>query len=406
MVYPLFPYSYIPRGSRIIIYGAGYVGQEYYAQCSMSGYADIVKWIDRDYVKYSKRYRVESTDFDYSGVEFDYILIALSKRAVVDKVKGFLLEHGVPTDKIIWVPPIFEPEKDKTYKYKLSVAAIMKDEEPYVIEWLEYHMCVGISHFYIYDNSDDFSMADLLDQYIKSGVVTLIHFPGIAMQMKAYMNAIESYKDETEYMAFIDGDEFIIPVAEGKVDEIVDSIFHQYTCFENEEYSQGIRGFAYLEGQIPGGLGVNWREYGTSGHKSTPQGLVLENYLYRGDDESNAHIKSIVNPRVVEDFWGPHAAKYAYGYCCISENGSIIPRNFFPDGQCEKIRINHYRTKSEEEMINKVNRGRATTPINDQQKNERIQLFEAGIENKNAMYDPIALKYVPVLKKRLGIQDI
>ena len=38
------------------------------------------------------------------------------------------------------------------FKYNTSICLICKDENPYINEWLEYHIGIGINHFYIYDN--------------------------------------------------------------------------------------------------------------------------------------------------------------------------------------------------------------------------------------------------------------
>ena len=36
-------------------------------------------------------------------------------------------------------------------KIDLAIVTIMKNEAPYVKEWLDYHMLVGVKKFYIYD---------------------------------------------------------------------------------------------------------------------------------------------------------------------------------------------------------------------------------------------------------------
>ena len=38
------------------------------------------------------------------------------------------------------------------FLYDLAVVAIMKNEAPYVKEWLDYHLLAGVDHFFIYDN--------------------------------------------------------------------------------------------------------------------------------------------------------------------------------------------------------------------------------------------------------------
>ena len=41
------------------------------------------------------------------------------------------------------------------FLYDLAVVAIIKNETPYLQEWLDYHLLAGVNHFYIYDNQDD-----------------------------------------------------------------------------------------------------------------------------------------------------------------------------------------------------------------------------------------------------------
>ncbi|MEE1110133.1 MAG: glycosyltransferase family 2 protein, partial [Lachnospiraceae bacterium] len=37
-------------------------------------------------------------------------------------------------------------------KHALAVVVIVKNEELYIREWIEYHRLAGISHIYLYDN--------------------------------------------------------------------------------------------------------------------------------------------------------------------------------------------------------------------------------------------------------------
>lgn len=36
--------------------------------------------------------------------------------------------------------------------YKFSIASIIKNESPYILEWIAYHLSIGVEHFYIADN--------------------------------------------------------------------------------------------------------------------------------------------------------------------------------------------------------------------------------------------------------------
>lgn len=67
------------------------------------------------------------------------------------------------------------------YKNKLSFVAIVKNEAPYIIEWIEFHKLVGVDKFYIYDNESSDNLKELLQPYIKSGIVVYHSSPGKRM---------------------------------------------------------------------------------------------------------------------------------------------------------------------------------------------------------------------------------
>ena len=276
----------------------------------------------------------------------------------------------------------------KEEMYDLSVASIIKNE-PDIIEWIEYHRLVGVDHFYIYDNESTDGLKEKLTPYIDKGVVTYIYYPGKAMQDKSINDAIKNYAYDTKYLAVIDGDEYIVPMEEGRLlPELLDEII--------ETYHKSI----YHPGGFAGGIGINWRDYGTSGHKTKVDGLVIENYLQRAEDDyyQNVHIKTIYNPRVVSYVDNPHNGHYRDGYYTISENGSLIPFLYFYDGQCKKLRINHYFSKSEEQVIEKNRRG---WPVGDLVRDDEKELYEASV-NCNKVYDPILLRYAGDVRRAMG----
>lgn len=282
---------------------------------------------------------------------------------------------------------IFEKLNDCVTKADrhLSVVLIAKDEDESIEEWIEYHLIKGVSHFYIYDNDSKNGFYNILEKYINAGIVTYRWFPGELKQLEAYNHAIKHYKNETKYMAFIDADEFLVTMDNGKsLPQVIDEIISNY---ENGQYK--ITGHA-------GGIGVNWRNYGTSGLSDSSNELVIKSHIMRAEDLAsvNVHIKTICNPRVVKGFGNtPHSPEYEKGYYNISENGSYIPSAFFFDGKCEKIRINHYYMKSEKEYYEKVRRG---WPIwkHDERSDEWIwEQYISRLDEYNKVEDKILVDY-------------
>ena len=103
------------------------------------------------------------------------------------------------------------------FLYDLSIVAILKNEGPYLKEWLDYHLLAGVDHFYLYDNDSPDNQAEVAKPYVEAGLVTYIPFPGKKMQFPAYTDAQKRFKFQCRYMAIIDGDEFIFPKSSGGV---------------------------------------------------------------------------------------------------------------------------------------------------------------------------------------------
>ncbi len=277
----------------------------------------------------------------------------------------------------------------------LSLVVIVFNEIEYIEEWLAYHFYIGVSHIYLYDNGSTDGLQDpegVLKKYLEKGLVTYIWWPGKEMQLLVYNDALEKYQFDTKYMGFIDADEFLVPVKDMDLCEILDKAFQR-----SSKHLANFRAHC-------GGIGVNWRVYGTSGHVEKPEGLVMENYKYRAADEheENAHIKTICNPRVAKKFeFHPHTVTYKKGFYCTSENGSYIPDAFFYDGICRWLRINHYYSKSEEELQARLRRGKACwvkDPLTEQGIADRLETVR---QHFNEVYDPIMERYIPQVKKLL-----
>ena len=169
------------------------------------------------------------------------------------------------------------------FLYDLAVVAIFKNEARYLKEWLDYHLLAGVDHFYLYNNESSDDYKKILAPYVEKNLVTLTEWPGNIMQIPAYNDAIDKYRFECRYMAFIDCDEFIFPKTNQKISEVVEEIL---SLDENAA-----------------GLGINWQIFGSNGQdKADYSRGVLERFTRRApkDFSSNGTVKSIVNPRAAD----------------------------------------------------------------------------------------------------------
>jgi len=210
----------------------------------------------------------------------------------------------------------------------LSISGIFKSENHWLKEWLDYHLKVGVEHFYLYNNDDDPTESDrILRPYVEQGLVDTIPAPGPVLQIPCMKETIRHYHAETHWAAFIDLDEFILPRRCDDVREILQ---------DYELYS---------------GLAVHWTIFGSNGHVKRPPNQI-DHFLHRADEfhPENRHIKSIVRPSLVIPDWigSPHFCPYHTGHA-VNEVYRIVDSPF-DDYSGEMLRLNHYRVRSRQDF--------------------------------------------------------
>ena len=97
------------------------------------------------------------------------------------------------------------------FLHDLAVVATLKDEGPYIKEWLDYHLAAGVEHFYLYNNDSSDNYEKIVAPYVQAGLVTSTDIAGKLSMFPAYTDAVKRFKFFNRYMAFIDLDEFIYP---------------------------------------------------------------------------------------------------------------------------------------------------------------------------------------------------
>lgn len=240
----------------------------------------------------------------------------------------------------------------------IALCLITKDDLD-LEEWVTYHLAIGIGRIYIFDNnSTRISVIPMLHTFITRGQVVyrylsdplplpILHGepPRIKNeQAYAYRKCLREFRNQHHFIGFIDSDEYI--VIKNKMDTLL-SILENYRNF--------------------GGLTLNWMVFGTSGHVQRPSGGVLANYF-----KCHPHrlVKTIVNTMFVKDIGGtPHNFVYKHGYYAVDSNFSKVPLYAnppevpqIPAYLFEKIYLNNYELKSQEDYLLKMKRGRADLP--------------------------------------------
>jgi len=255
-----------------------------------------------------------------------------------------------------------------TFYHTLAIAAIVKNEAPYILEWLSYHRAAGVTKFYIYDNGSTDGTVDLLQNFTENGEVELINCPLEAGQLQAYQDAIERARFACKYLAVIDADEFLLSTEGKKLPDAVDDFMKK---------NPGVAGLA-----------ARWRCVGSSGEKEYRPEEVTKRFCYRGEDDfpPNTHIKSIFNPRLADYMPNPHSAIYFWRHCLVSSSGDAVPSAYMDKTADELIYTYHYFVKSEEEFMAKQRRGTADGTA------ER-NLEDFALYDRNEVFDDSVWQY-------------
>ncbi len=210
----------------------------------------------------------------------------------------------------------------------LTICAIAKDEDDYLEEWVRYHRCVGVERIFIFDNESARPVSDVLREYVDIGYVATMVVPGSSAQLPAYDYYLQYLAGDSPWTAFIDIDEFLVPAQHNDLK----TLLRPYESFA--------------------GLAVNWLLFGTSGHKTRPPGLTIDNFRMRAEKShpDNAHVKCIVQPAKVVEANGPHAFVCKPGHAIVNERKQPVAGPFSPHSS-ELIQLNHYCMRSEEECV-------------------------------------------------------
>lgn len=255
-----------------------------------------------------------------------------------------------------------------------AICAIMKQEAPYIVEWVAWHRLLGFD-IIIADNGGTDGQSELLARLDRAGLVKHLDVRHLRFmpQVPAY-NLMLRYAASHGYdiVGFIDADEFFEPLGPGPLE------------------GSGAALVRNLLAQGPRALAFNWMNFGSS-HLTEPTAepvMLRFRWAGRQDREINKHFKSFlaVGP-VLEILETRRATK-------LHAHGAVIPAEYYSHdggpadfdaefGRCKSIswqhaRIRHYMIKTFSEFLRgKDARGRADAKPGDlSYKQDYFQRFD------------------------------
>ena len=214
-----------------------------------------------------------------------------------------------------------------------ALVCIAKNEENYIDEWIKYHIKLGFSKIFIYENDWRYN-----GEFKNSDYIKLIEFDGKLKQIPAYNHFIKTYYKEYDWAGFIDVDEFIVL----KQDKNISSFLEKYNEYKS--------------------VGLNWSMFGSNNLKFNGEYSVIKRFL-KCHKKLIEEIKCFINFKKAEDkliFTTNNPHNILNRDCTITVdkqkyiNGPLNKHNL---ENREIAYLNHYYTKTKDEWDTKISRG-------------------------------------------------
>ena len=143
---------------------------------------------------------------------------------------------------------------------RVLIATCMKDEGPYILEWLAWHRAIGVTDFVVFTNDCTDGTVELLDKLDDMGQLTHIPNPALATPGASLQPAALKYTHftrqfrEADFMISMDVDEFInVQIGDGKLSDL----FEEVGPFDALSMTELNHGCNAIKNSTPRGLRTN-----------------------------------------------------------------------------------------------------------------------------------------------------
>ena len=234
---------------------------------------------------------------------------------------------------------MFTTMADPSWKYKLSVGAIFRNEAHCLKEWIEHYMWHGAEHFYLVNDQSTDNYAEILEPYRRKGLITLnspIWSLYEGRQFQIYNAFILPHLKETHWLLMVDLDEFMwSPISRSLYDVL-------------------------LQTRNIGQIQVEHTLFGSSHHKEQPKELI-KSFTWRAKDSPTqapgmrkyfiSSVYDVVSLNV-------HHATFAnvehekHNFILLSEQYFVLnhyncqSESFWRDVKCTRGDVNNYKTRT------------------------------------------------------------
>jgi hypothetical protein len=207
---------------------------------------------------------------------------------------------------------------------KTVVVCIAKDEDHYIEEWVNYYEKLGFDEIFMYEND---WVCPIDRPFLRKKKISGAH-----MQMPAYNDFLNNYRDEYDWIAFFDVDEYLVLKKHKNIKDFLTEHDNEY------------------------GIGVNWLFFGGCGRRERGEypNSLLKQFTVR-QDPVDQHIKTILKSKSGGRMVLPHNPNTYL----MDTNGNKFGGPYNPNGPIDQVQLNHYHHKTYEDWLVRCKRGQA-----------------------------------------------
>ncbi|KJV06711.1 sulfotransferase family 2 domain-containing protein [Methylocucumis oryzae] len=282
---------------------------------------------------------------------------------------------------------------------KFTLATCVRNEGPYLLEWVAHYKLLGFDRIVIFSNDNDDGSDALLAVMEKAGLIewrprTLAE--GESPQLSAFRSlSKELFKVPAEhggYLCWFDCDEFLVLKQHQSVQELLSHYNH------------------------PDALFINWKHFGSAKQQNYQQNLTISRFIQC--DSTTTHNKFgksiskinselyafISNHRPIpktDNQWGSVIYATVQEKVCVAKDivyGNHPRKNSESPIYHDICQLNHYAIRSQEEYQWKAIRGNGRLALNDDKKQFRDSYFKE--HDLNSETDTLAAdKYAKLINE-------
>ena len=229
---------------------------------------------------------------------------------------------------------------------KTAVCTISKNEDQYLLEWIEYYKSIGFDNIVFYDNNneDNENQYKIIKPYIDNGFIKYHDFKNkhnCSQQHLAYVDCLRTYKDDFDWIAFFDVDEFLTLKEHTSIKHFLSS---------NNNFNN------YWN------IALRWVIMDDNDLIYNDKKPVLERFTRETDFQPN--MKSIVNTKnvdidFIDEYFNLHYMQMQNFNVICNIHGEICDRSISKREKSPVVYLKHFRFKTVEECVKKINNGDA-----------------------------------------------